>query len=127
MVKRMMFATLLLLAGGASALADPGQRWNITEVAADGAQGQWYVTIDANNKVTGTTNMQMDTGAMLSYTLAGTADKSSYNITLADRSDGKKNCVFVGNSYLNTDNVSHKILGEVHCDGEEKFFIRGGW
>ena len=43
--------------------------WNITEVDPDhGAQGQWLVNIDDSNKLSGSTNMQFDTGAMLSYT-----------------------------------------------------------
>jgi hypothetical protein len=117
-----MFFTLC----SGSALAET-QAWNITEVAVDGAQGQWYVTIDAANKLVGKTNMQFDTGSTLSYELEGSVSNGTYVVKLLDRNDGKKGCVSSGNISLNPDKKSHKVLGDVQCDGDEKFYIRGGY
>jgi hypothetical protein len=103
------------------------QVWNITEVAVEGAQGRWLVTIDPGNNLSGTTEMQFDTGAPLSYSLEGSINNDAYNIKLIDRSDGKKDCISTGNIYLNADNKTHKVIGEVRCSGEEKFYIRGGY
>jgi hypothetical protein len=103
------------------------QSWNITEVDPDnGAQGQWLVDVDGGNKLSGSTNMQFDTGAVLSYALEGSINNGAVMVNMLDRSDGKKGCVFSGNIYLNADNASHRILGEVQCkDG--KFLLRGGY
>ena len=113
----------ILFSGSAFAAT---QAWNVTEVAVDGAQGRWFVTIDPSNNLTGTTDMQFDTGAPLSYSLEGSINNGVYNIKLLDRSDGKKDCISTGNIYIN-DNKSHKVIGEVRCSGEEKFYIRGGY
>ncbi len=126
MIKLTATAAMFFALCGASALAET-QAWNITEVAVDGAQGQWYVTIDADNKLVGKTNMQFDTGAALSYELEGSVGNGTYVVRLLDRNDGKKGCVSSGNISLNPDRKSHKVLGEVQCDGDEIFHITGGY
>ena len=103
------------------------QSWNITEADPDhGAQGQWLVNIDDSNKLSGSTNMQFDTGATLSYTLDGSINSEALKVNMLNRSDGKTDCVFSGNISLNADNMSHRILGEVQCS-EGKFLLRGGY
>lgn len=104
------------------------QTWNITEVDPDhGAQGQWLVTVDGGKMLSGSTNMQFDTGAMLSYTLEGSVNDGALRVNMLDRSDGKKGCTVSANIYLNPDKASHRIMGEVHCNNDEKFLLRGGY
>ncbi len=103
------------------------QSWNITEVDPDnGAQGQWLVTVEGG-KLTGSTNMQFDTGAPLSYTLDGSITGGALTVNMLDRSDGKKGCVVSGHILTNSDNKSHRIVGETHCSNDEKFLLRGGY
>jgi hypothetical protein len=92
-----------------------------------GAQGQWIINNEGDNKITGTENMQLDTGVMLTYTIHGITNYGPYTLNLANRSDGKKGCIFSGSVSLNADQKSHRLIGEVHCDGVEKFYIRGGY
>ena len=103
------------------------QSWNITEADPDhGAQGQWLVNVDDSNNLSGSTNMQFDTGAALSYTLEGSVDNGSLKVNMLNRSDGRKDCVLSGNISLNPDGTSHRILGEVQCS-DGKFLLRGGY
>jgi hypothetical protein len=121
-----IFLTSLTVLFGQTALA-ASQSWNITEVDPDnGAQGQWLVNVESGNKLNGSTNMQFDTGAMLTYKLDGSISNGAISVNLIDRSDGRKDCVFSGNVSLNPDKVSHKILGEVKC-ADAKFYLRGGY
>ncbi len=102
------------------------QSWNITEVDPDnGAQGQWLVTIEGG-KLTGSVNMQFDTGAPLSYTLDGSITDGALTVNMLDRSDGKRGCVVSAN-IANSDNKSHRIVGKTHCSNDEKFLLRGGY
>jgi hypothetical protein len=103
------------------------QSWNITEADPDhGAQGQWLVNVDDSKNLSGSTNMQFDTGAALSYTLEGSVDNGSLKVNMLNRSDGRKDCVLSGNISLNPDGASHRILGEVQCS-DGKFLLRGGY
>jgi hypothetical protein len=89
------------------------QSWNITEADPDHrAQGHWLVNIDGN-KLNGATNMLFDTGAALYYLLEGSINNGEVKVSLLNRSDGRKDCVFSGNVSLNADNASHRILGYV--------------
>lgn len=117
-----VLTAFLLWAGAAHAEV---QLWNVTEVGPDGAQGQWVVTVDASANITAQTNMQLDTGAPLSYTVEGSVKNDAFSARFNERSDGKKNCVATGKVYLN-ENKSHKVIGEVQCD-DEKFFLRVGY
>ncbi len=104
------------------------QSWKITEVDPEnGAQGQWLVTVEGG-KLTGSTNMQFDTGAPPSYTLDGSITGGALTVNMLDRSDGKKWCgVVSANILTNSDNKSHRIVGETHCSNDEKFLLRGGY
>ena len=128
MTKLVSRAAVPLILVSTSAFAE-SQVWNITEVTSSitGAQGQWFVNIEGGNRITGNTNMQFDTGAMLTYAIDGKIDGQVYTVNLIDRSDGKKGCVLTGEMAPIEGKNSHRFIGEVHCDGDVKFYIKGGY
>jgi hypothetical protein len=98
MSKFLLPVVAALAAMGGPALAMT-QQWNVTEesvAAVKGAQGTWSVNTDADSKITGTANLQMDNGKLLTYAISGSAKDSVYTIEMSERSDGKKGCVWNG-------------------------------
>ena len=129
MVKATLATAAFLVAASTSALAD-SLVWNVTEEGASGikgAQGQWFVNIDGGNKISGTANMQLDTGAILTYTIDGSIKESIYTVNLSKRTDGKSGCVWSGHSPAHEDQKSHGLIGKVVCDGKGEFFLRAGF
>jgi hypothetical protein len=103
--------------------------WNITEEGLSGVkggQGTWSVNTDGENKITGSANLQLDNGNLLTYTLSGSVKDGIYTITLANRSDGKKGCVWTGHIPAGADK-SHGLIGQAVCDGDVKLIIRAGF
>jgi hypothetical protein len=117
MIKLTLITTATLVAISTSALAD-SQVWNVTEEGASGiksAQGQWTVNI-ADNKISGSANMQSDKGAVLTYTLDGSKSESVYAVNISNRTDGKTGCVWSGHIPAGVDMKSHGLIGEAHCE-----------
>jgi hypothetical protein len=130
MIKLTLITAATLVAISTSALAD-SQVWNVTEEGTSGgiksAQGQWSVTIDNNNKISGSANMQSDKGEILTYTLDGSKSESAYTVNMSKRTDGKTGCVWSGHIPAGVDMKSHGLIGEVHCDGKVGFTIKAGF
>ena len=106
------------------------QVWNVTEEGLTGvksSQGTWAVTIDGNNKLSGSANMQFDNGSALAYNIDGSFAESVYTMNIAKRTDGKNGCVWSGHSPAHADEKSHGLIGEVKCDGDVRFMIRAGF
>jgi hypothetical protein len=129
MIKLTLSTIAFVVAVSASAFA-AGQTWNVTEENSAGiksGQGQWSVTVDGNNKLSGSAILNFDNGKTLTYELAGTKGEALYTVTLLKRSDGKVDCVWSGHSPVNANGVSHGLIGQVQCDGNTKFVIRAGF
>jgi hypothetical protein len=128
MVNRTLKTAAFLIAAATPALAE-NQTWNITEVteSVGGPEGQWSVSVDGGGKITGHANMQTGTGAVVTYNVDGSIKGTEFTVNMSDRSDGKKGCVANGQSTLNEDQKSHRVIGKVQCDGNVKFYIRGGY
>ena len=129
MIKLTLITAVTLVAISTSALAD-SQVWNVTEEGTSGgiksAQGQWTVNI-ADNKISGSANMQSDKGAILTYTLDGSKSESVYTVNMSNRTDGKTGCVWSGHIPAGVDMKSHGLIGEVHCDGKVGFTVKAGF
>jgi hypothetical protein len=127
MIKRTLKTAAFLIAGVTPALAE-SQVWNITEVtqSVGGPQGQWHLTI-AGDKISGKANMQSGTGAIVTYTLDGSIKGAEFTVKMSERTDGKNGCVATGNTTLNEDQKSHRLVAKVQCEGGHKFFIKGGF
>ncbi len=105
------------------------QNWNVTEESASGvkaAQGVWSVNTDADGKISGAANMQLDNGNRLTYAISGAVKDSLYTIEMSDRSDGKKGCVWNGHVPAGGDK-SHGLIGTALCDKDVKLIIRAGF
>ena len=128
MSKRILGAAALVFAANAPAFA-VSQIWNITEVteSVGGPEGQWHVTIDAENRISGSANMQTASGAVVTYTLGGSINGPEVTVEMSERTDGKKGCVANGRSTLNDDQKSHRVVAQVNCESGGKFYIRGGY
>jgi hypothetical protein len=129
----MVWATLsiaaFLTAANTSALAE-SKIWNVTEEGSSGikgAQGQWFVNIDSDNKISGTANMQLDTGAILTYTIDGAVKDSVYTIKMSNRTDGKNGCVWSGHIPAGEAMKSHGLIGKAVCDGNVGLTVRAGF
>jgi hypothetical protein len=129
MIKLILATAAFLVAASAPALAN-SQTWNVTEEGPSGiksGQGQWSVTVDGSNKISGTANLRFDNGKTLTYDLAGSKNESAYTVNMSKRSDGKSGCVWSGHSPANVDPKSHGLIGQVRCDGNTGFLIRAGF
>ena len=116
-----------LLSLGASAMAET-QNWNITEentVGIKNAQGKWTVNVDAS-KISGKAELVGTDGSPVTYTVEGTIKDGVYTITLSNRSDGKKGCVWTGHQPAGTGTQTHGLIGEAPCEGA-KLIIRAGF
>ncbi|MGD9544092.1 MAG: hypothetical protein AB7F41_05895 [Methylocystis sp.] len=126
---RILLSVVAALAAMGSPALAMSQNWNITEEnvsGVKGAQGTWSVNTDADNKITGTANLQLDNGKMLTYALSGSVQGAVYKIEMSERSDGKKGCVWNGHIPAGADK-SHGLIGEAVCDGGVKLIIRAGF
>jgi hypothetical protein len=129
MIKPTIKLAMLFVAVATPALAS-SKVWNVTEeslAGVKGAQGQWFVNIDGDNKISGTANMQLDTGAVLTYTLDGSLKDSAYTVKLSGRTDGKNGCVWSGHVPEGDNMKSHGLIGKAACDGNVGFTIRAGF
>jgi len=124
MIKIALTTTAIGLAMCVVAAAET-TKWNATETNAVGiksASGTWTLNNDGG-KLSGSANMQFDSGKTLDYKLDGTAEGEVYTIKLVDRTDDKKNCVWTGKPAAT---ASGRVLnGDVKCDNS-KFSIRVG-
>lgn len=99
--------------------------WLVTEENTGGirgAQGSWNVTTEGN-KIKGDASMQMANGAPFTYKFEGEFEGANYTVTLADRSDGKKGCVWKGHPPASGGAQAKGLVGYVECDGA-KLIIR---
>jgi hypothetical protein len=129
MIKFALSTFALVVALSTSAFAS-GQTWNVTEENSAGiksGQGQWSVTIDGNNKLSGSAILNFDNGKTLTYELAGAKNEATYTVSLLKRNDGKVDCVWSGHSPVNSTGASHGLIGQVQCDGNTNFVIRAGF
>lgn len=117
-MKRLAFAVIAAVAAIGPALAAPAT-WLVTEenvAGVKGAQGSWTVT-NEGGKITGEASMQSGNGNILTYKVAGAVEGTNYTITMSDRTDGKKNCVFNGHPPSGSSAQSHGFLGYAECEG----------
>jgi hypothetical protein len=84
-----------VLALGGPTLAG-SETWLVTEedlAGVKGSQGNWIVKIEGN-QLSGVAAMQANNGSGLTYKLEGVIADGVYTVTMKDRSDGKKSCVW---------------------------------
>lgn len=113
----------VLVVGGSAFAAD--ENWLVTEEnvsGVKGAQGTWAVKIEGN-KITGLAALQTDRGGQLSYKIDGSISDGSYTITMNDRSDGKKGCIWSGHAPAGSSTQKQGLIGYAECDGT-KLIIR---
>ena len=126
-MKKLAFAAAtaaLICCGPTLALA--AEQWLVTEEnlgGVKGGQGNWSITRDGN-KINGTAEIQSDNGSMLTYKVEGEeAAGDNYTITMSDRSDGKKGCVWKGHPPSGAGSQQRGLVGYAECDGE-KMIVR---
>ena len=121
MNKAILAVAALFVAGPAAA-----GTWLVTEenvAGVKGAQGTWTVTT-ADGKISGDASMQSGSGAPLTYKFEGTVEGTNYTITLSERSDGKKNCVWKAHPPTSGSSQARGVLGYAECDGA-RLVLRG--
>ncbi|MFY9627216.1 MAG: hypothetical protein WAK03_03555 [Methylocystis sp.] len=126
MYKLTLAATVAFLGLSASAMA--GQSWNVTEEGTSGikgAQGVWAVNVQGD-KLSGTADMQLTNGNPLSYKVDGAIKDGVYTVTISDRTDGKKGCVWTGHTPAGGGTQTHGLIGEAQCEGV-KLILRAGF
>jgi hypothetical protein len=99
--------------------------WLVTEEntgGIKGAQGSWTVKTEGA-KISGEASMQMGNGSPLTYKFKGAIEGANYAITISDRTDGKKNCVWKGHPPSAGGAQSSGLVGYMECDGA-KLIIR---
>jgi hypothetical protein len=120
MIKLALTTAVAVVAFSASAFA---ANFSVTEISTAGikkANGTWTLNTDGG-KVSGKAEMQLDNGSPVTYKVDGKVEGGVYTVSLADRTDGKKDCVWTGKT-----NESGKVVeGPVVC-GSDKFTIRAG-
>ena len=129
MVRATLRIAAFLAAASTSALAD-GKIWNVTEEGSSGikgAQGQWFINIDSDNKISGRADMQLDTGSILTYTIDGVVKDSVYTVKMSNRTDGKNGCVWSGHVPTGEAMTSHGLIGKAVCDGNVGLTVRAGF
>jgi hypothetical protein len=126
-MKKLAFAATaaaLICFGPTLALA--AEQWLVTEEnlgGVKGGQGTWSVTRDGS-KITGTAEIQADNGSMLTYKVEGeAAANGAYTITMSDRSDGKKGCVWAGHPPSGAGSQQRGLVGYAECEGT-KMIVR---
>jgi hypothetical protein len=104
------------------------QTWNITEensVGIKSAQGKWVLDAEPA-KISGKAELELLNGNPLTYTIDGAVKDGVYTVTLSNRSDGKKGCVWTGHQPAGTGTQTHGLIGEAPCEGA-KLIIRAGF
>lgn len=120
MIKLALTTAVAVVAFSASAFA---AGFSVTEISSSGikrANGTWTVTTEGG-KVSGKADLQLDNGSPVTYKLDGKVEGGVYTLNLADRTDGKKDCVWTGKP----NDKGNVFEGPVTC-GSEKFTIRAG-
>ncbi len=116
-----LMASALIL--GSPALAS--ETWLVTEentAGVKGSQGTWTVTMEGD-KLSGVAAMQEGNGNPLTYKLEGAKTGGAYTVTMTDRSDGKKGCVWSGHAPATAGAQTHGLVGYAECEGT-KLIIR---
>jgi hypothetical protein len=124
MHKSIFSAMSVLLGLGGPALAG-NETWLVTEEnigGVKGAQGTWTVNVEGN-KVSGVAAMQTDKGGEVTYKVEGAIAGGVYTITMNDRTDGKKGCVWSGHAPAASSTQAKGLLGYAECEGT-KLIIR---
>ena len=125
-MKKLAFAatTVALICFGPS-LAFAAEQWLVTEEnmgGIKGGQGNWTITRDGN-KIKGTAEIQSDNGSLLTYKVDGEVAGANYTITMSDRSDGKKGCVWNGHPPSGAGSQQQGFVGYAECEGT-KIIVR---
>ncbi len=124
MHKSVLAAMAMLLGLGGSAWAG-SETWLVTEEnigGVKGAQGTWTVNVEGN-KVSGVAATQTDKGGKVTYKVEGGIADGVYTITMNDRTDGKKGCVWSGHAPATSSTQAKGLLGYAECKGA-KLIIR---
>ena len=127
MLKLTLATAAALLSLGASAMAET-QSWNITEensVGIKNAQGHWVLDVEPT-KLSGKAELEATNGSPVTYKVEGTIANGVYTVTMSDRSDGKKGCVWTGETPKAGGQQSKGLLGFAPCEGS-KMVIRAGF
>ncbi len=93
--------------------------WLVTEEntgGIKGAQGSWTVKTEGN-KISGDATLQMGNGSPLTYKFTGESEGQNYTVTLTDRSDGKKGCVWKGHPPASGGAQAKGLVGYAECEG----------
>jgi hypothetical protein len=115
------FAALLAASAPAAAAT-----WLVTEEntgGIKGSQGSWTVKAEGG-KLSGDAAMQMANGTPFTYKFEGESEGANYTITLSDRPDGKKGCVWKGHPPASGGAQAKGLVGYAECDGGVKLIIR---
>jgi long-subunit fatty acid transport protein len=120
MIKLALTTAVAVVAFSASAFAATFSVTEISSVGIKKANGTWTLSTDGG-KIAGKADMQLDNGSPITYKLDGKVEGGVYTVTLADRTDGRKDCVWTGK----TNDTGKVVEGPVVC-GSEKFVIRAG-
>ncbi len=120
-MKKLAFAaTTAALLCFSPSLALAAEQWLVTEEnlgGVKGGQGTWSITREGN-KVKGTAEIQSDNGSMLTYKVEGEeAAGDNYTITISDRSDDKKGCVWKGHPPSGAGSQQRGLVGYAECEG----------
>ncbi|WP_442754805.1 hypothetical protein ACNHKD_17710 [Methylocystis sp. JAN1] len=121
-MNRSALAVAALLAISAPARAGT---WLVTEEntgGVKGAQGSWNIKTEGD-KISGDAAMQMDNGSSLTYKFEGTFQGGNYIVTITDRTDGKKGCVWKGHPPASGGQQARGLVGYAECEGA-KLVIR---
>jgi hypothetical protein len=115
-------ASVFALCGQAYAASET---WLVTEentAGVKGSQGSWTLTVDGD-KLKGAAELQTGSGGQLTYKVNGTVAGGVYTVTLEDRSDGKKGCVWTGHAPSSGGAQTQGLVGYAECEGG-KLIIR---
>jgi hypothetical protein len=124
MHKAVLFVTPAVLAISCSPLA-ASETWLVTEESAAGiksSQGTWTVNTDGN-KMSGVGALQANNGNPLTYKFEGAKADGVYTVTITERSDGKKGCVWSGHAPAGTGVQTRGLVGYAECE-DGKLIIR---
>jgi hypothetical protein len=124
MKKPILAAAAVLFLSGVSAQAATA-KWNISEEnsGVPSAQGTWTFNQEGD-KISGAAELQLSNGNPLSYKVEGSSKDGVWTVTLTDRTDGKKGCVWTGHAPTSAGTQTTGLLGYANCDGGVKIIIR---
>jgi hypothetical protein len=121
-----MHKTVLAIAALlATSIPAAAATWLVTEEntgGIKGAQGSWTVKSEGA-KISGDANMQMANGTPFTYKFEGESEGPNYTVTLTDRTDGKKGCVWKGHPPASGGAQAKGLVGYAECEGA-KLIIR---